>query len=170
VATANSKALLLRMRFNLHSPDRARPGRGQSPEPGSSALPPPVVALPLDHLQVLEFAHHTTTSHPLDPEAGVLAQGATTWVAQAAHGRLVSIDFDWALVGGGVLMAVDPALVRSNVRLVDPRGLPVGESMHRIALATVVHRMGWHEVVRFWLAPSAKSGGVLGQVSGMTAC
>lgn len=113
------------------------------------------VRLNATELRDLPLAHHASAVDMDDGEAGLLGRreaasllpcirGYTEWIGLARPE--VSIGWDWTLADSGEL-TLDRHSVRTNVMLVDERGVDCGRRLTVEAVIGTIARCEWQPVV-----------------------
>lgn len=75
-------------------------------------------------------------------------EGMTEWTAEV-RGVLVSLSWSWTRLAGGSISFTEPAIVLSNLMLMDPKGYDVAPEEMSHALVQIASKLEWQrEVIR----------------------
>jgi hypothetical protein len=114
--------------------------------------------IPLVGLNDLRLLHlHSEIDHSIviSPEiehvsSDLRLRGYTEWIA-TFHGRHLSLGWDWYEMEPGALAILDPALLRTNVMLVNEQQRDVGTERTNICLLGLIRNTDWYTVVAEYL-------------------
>jgi hypothetical protein len=107
------------------------------------------VRIPTSSLDSIELRHlESAKDMTIASEDGALDEttitGLTEWTG-AWHGEPISIGWDWAVVGG-VVIVLNPNEIRTNIRLVTNSGSDEPSALNKIRLLHWIESIPWREI------------------------
>lgn len=114
-----------------------------------------LLLLRLDVAQGAPWRHLLTTRTTLGERPDSLTSrdptGTTTWIAQMPDGSMAALTWEWVVIAQSVIAFADIRLINSNVYPTDDAGRSYPPHTRTAALAEIVQRLDWQQVVQTYL-------------------